>query len=78
MLVGISIDGPEDLHDVYRVDKGGQPSFEKVMRGRGVLQKYGVRHNGLCVVNRKNGDRPEDVYRFFRDEGFDWVQFEDW
>ena len=74
-LIGISLDGPRDTHDRYRVDKGGRPSFDKVMNGRGFLVKHGVRHNALCCVNRFNGDRPLDVYRFFRDEGFEWVQF---
>jgi uncharacterized protein len=74
-LIGISIDGPQAIHDKYRVDKGGRPSWERVMAGREVLVKHGVRHNALVCVNRYNGDRPLETYRFFRDEKFEWVQF---
>lgn len=75
-LIGISIDGPRELHDVYRVDKGGGPTFDKVMRGIRLLQKHGVEFNILTTVNQVNGDFPLDVYRFIRDEiGADWMQF---
>jgi len=75
-LIGISIDGPQPLHDVYRVDKGGRPTFDKVMRGLHLLQKHGVEYNILTAVNRVNGDQPLEVYRFLRDEaGTDWMQF---
>ena len=75
-LLGISIDGPRPLHDVYRVDKGGKPSFDKVMRGLRLLQKHGVDYNVLTTVNRVNGDYPLEVYRFLRDEvGTTWMQF---
>ena len=75
-LIGISIDGPRQLHDIYRVDKGGQPTFDKVMRGVRLLQKQGVDFNVLTTVNRVNGDYPLEVYRFIRDEiGADWMQF---
>ncbi len=75
-LIGISIDGPRPLHDVYRVDKGGRPTFDKVMRGLRLLQKHGVDFNILTTVNRANGDHPLEVYRFLRDEaGADWMQF---
>ena len=75
-LIGISIDGPAELHDIYRVDKGGQPTFDKVMRGIRLLQKHGVEFNILTTVNRVNGDYPLEVYRFIRDEiGADWMQF---
>ena len=68
-LIGISIDGPRaELHDVYRVDKGGKPTFDKVMRGLRLLQKHGVEYNILTTVNRVNGDYPLEVYRFLRDE----------
>ena len=67
-LVGISIDGPAPLHDAYRVDKKGQPTFEKVMRGFHLLQRHGVDVNVLCTVNAANQDHPLDVYRFFRDD----------
>ncbi len=75
-LIGISLDGPRQLHDVYRLDKGGKPTFDKVMRGVRLLQKHGVEFNVLTTVNRINGDYPLDVYRFLRDEvGTDWMQF---
>jgi uncharacterized protein len=75
-LIGISIDGPRHLHDTYRVDKGGGPTFDRVMRGLRLLQKHGVEYNILVTVNRVNADYPEDVYRFMRDEaGTEWVQF---
>jgi uncharacterized protein len=75
-LIGISIDGPRELHDVYRVDKGGKPTFDKVMRGIRLLQKHRVEHNLLCTVNRTNAEHPLEVYRFLRDEvGTPYVQF---
>ncbi len=75
-LIGISLDGPRRLHDVYRVDKGGRPTFEHVMRGVRFLQKHQVEFNVLTTVNRVNGDHPLEVYRFLRDEvGADWMQF---
>jgi uncharacterized protein len=74
-LVGISIDGPEELHDVYRVDKGGQPTFARVMRGLGILKKHGVEFNTLTVINRKNSYRPHEVYRFLKQIGSKFLQF---
>jgi uncharacterized protein len=58
------------------VDKGGKPTFDKVMRGLRLLQKHGVDYNVLTTVNRVNGDYPLEVYRFLRDEvGTTWMQF---
>ena len=74
-LIGISIDGPEEFHDVYRVDKGGQPTFARVMRGLGILKKHGVEFNTLTVVNRKNSYHPRDVYRFLKEIGSKYLQF---
>jgi uncharacterized protein len=75
-LIGISIDGPRELHDIYRVDKKGEGSFDRVMKGLSLLQKHGVEYNVLTTVNRVNADHPLDVYRFLRDEaGTDWIQF---
>ncbi len=74
-LVGLSLDGPRDVHDAYRVDKGGKPTFGKVMRGLRLLQKHRVDVNILTTVHRANGDRPLDVYRFLRDEaGVEFIQ----
>jgi uncharacterized protein len=74
-LVGLSIDGPEELHDAYRVDKGGQPTWSRVMRGLGILKKHGVEFNTLTVVNRKNSYRPNEVYRFLKEIGSKYLQF---
>jgi uncharacterized protein len=75
-LIGISIDGPRDLHDIYRVDKGGRPTFDRAMRGLRLLQKHGVEYNVLVTVNRVTGDYPKEIYRFLRDEaGTEWIQF---
>jgi uncharacterized protein len=74
-LIGISIDGPRHLHDTYRLDKGGGPTFDKVMRGLRLLQKHGVEYNILVAVNRTNADYPLEVYRFLRDEArTTWIQ----
>jgi uncharacterized protein len=74
-LVGLSIDGPRELHDHYRVDKGGQPTFDKVMRGLGVLQRHRVPFNTLTVVNRVNSRHPLEVYRFLKKIGSGFMQF---
>ena len=75
-LVGISIDGPQPLHDVNRVSKRGEGTFDKVMRGLRLLQKHEVDYNVLTTVNSMNGAFPLEVYRFLRDEvGTDWMQF---
>ncbi|NLO31036.1 MAG: anaerobic sulfatase maturase [Methanosarcina mazei] len=75
-LIGISIDGPRELHDAYRVDKKGGGSFDRVMKGLRLLQKHGLEYNVLTTVNRVNADYPLEVYRFLRDEaGTDWIQF---
>jgi uncharacterized protein len=75
-LVGLSLDGPRHVHDVYRVDKGGNPTFDKVMRGLRLLQKHRVDVNVLTTVHGANGGRPLDVYRFLRDEaGAEFIQF---
>jgi uncharacterized protein len=75
-LIGISIDGPRHLHDTYRLDKGGGPTFDRVMRGLRLLQKHDVEYNILVAVNRTNADYPLEVYRFLRDEArTTWIQF---
>ena len=67
-LVGLSLDGPKELHDSYRKDKGGHGSFEKVMKAVRLLQKHRVEFNILSTINSKNSEKPLEVYRFFRDE----------
>jgi len=66
-LVGLSVDGPKQTHDTYRVDKGGQGSFDQVMRGWELLKKHSVDFNILCTVHAANVEHPLKVYRFFRD-----------
>jgi len=74
-LIGLSIDGPQELHDAYRVDKGGQPTFARVMRGLEILKKHGVDFNTLTVINRKNSYRAHEVYRFLKQIGSKYLQF---
>lgn len=75
-LVGISIDGPRELHDAYRVNKGGAGSFDQVMAGLGHLRAAGVEWNALTTVHAANGEHGREVYRFLRDEcGARFVQF---
>ncbi len=75
-LVGLSVDGPRQLHDRYRVDRLGQGTFERVMQGWRLLRQHGVAFNILCTVNAANQDHGRLVYRFLRDElRADWLQF---
>ena len=75
-LVGLSVDGPKELHDTYRVDRRDQGTWEKVMDGWRLLRKHGVEFNILCTVNAANERHGRDVYRFFRDDlGAKWMQF---
>ena len=67
-LVGLSIDGPQELHDRFRVNKGGAPTFDKVFAAGLQLQKHGIPFNTLTVVNRVNAKKPLDVYRFLSRE----------
>lgn len=76
VLVGLSVDGPRELHDAYRVDRGGKGTFDKVMKGWEVLHRHEVDFNILCTVNAANEKHGRAVYRFFRDElHAEWVQF---
>lgn len=74
-LVGISIDGPARLHDSYRVDKGGRPTFDRVMAGIEVLKKHRVEFNTLTTVHRKNSGHALEVYQFLRKIGSGYIQF---
>lgn len=74
-LVGISIDGPEAIHDRFRRDKGRRGTFQQVMRGLAVLQRHKVEFNTLTVVQRENGDAPVAVYDCLRDIGSTFMQF---
>lgn len=75
-LVGLSVDGPRELHDAYRMDRGGKGTFDKVMKGWEVLRRHNVDLNILCTVNAANEKHGREVYRFFRDElHAEWMQF---
>ena len=75
-LVGLSVDGPEGLHDAYRVNKAGRGSHTQVMRGWDLLRKHSVQTNVLCTVNAANAEHGTQVYRWFRDEmGATFLQF---
>ena len=74
-LVGISLDGPQEIHDRYRRDRAGKGSFDNVMRGLRLLQKHKIEYNVLACVARETATRPLEVYQFFRDEGIDFIQF---
>lgn len=74
-LVGVSIDGPQEFHDEYRKTASGGPSFQKVMKGIQLLNKYGVEWNALAVVNDFNADYPLDFYHFFKEIGCHFIQF---
>ena len=75
-LAGISIDGPAGMHDAYRVDKGGKPTFDRVIRGLDVLKQHGVDWNVLTTIHAVNGDHGRQVYRFLRDDlGAAFIQF---
>ena len=74
-LVGLSIDGPRELHDRYRVTKGRQPTFDRVVESAGLLRRYGVPFNTLTCVHQGNARKPIDVYRFLRREiGSTYIQ----
>ena len=74
-LVGISIDGPQEYHDHYRVTPAGKPSWEKVMQGISLLKKHRVEWNAMAVANAYNAEHPLEFYHFFRDNGCQYLQF---
>jgi uncharacterized protein len=74
-LIGLSIDGPRELHDQYRVDKGQKPTFDRVMRGLELLKQHRVDFNTLTVVNDANSKQPLEVYRFLKSIGSEFLQF---
>jgi uncharacterized protein len=74
-LVGVSIDGPREIHDHYRVDKGNAPTFDRVMRGVEKLKQHKTEFNTLTVVNRHNSQHPLEVYRFLKEIGSGFMQF---
>lgn len=75
-LVGLSVDGPRELHDQYRLDRTKRGTFDRVMDGWKHLRRRGVDFNILCTVNAANQNYGREVYRFFRDEmEAKWIQF---
>ena len=74
-LVGLSMDGPETVHDVYRLDRAGGSTHVTVLRSLRMMQKYGVEVNVLATVNIESSRRPLEVYRFFKEQGVQFIQF---
>lgn len=74
-LIGLSLDGPEEIHDRYRRDRGGEPTFNRVMQAMELLKKHGVEFNILACVTRESARQPLELYQFFRREGVRFIQF---
>jgi uncharacterized protein len=74
-MVGISLDGPREIHDRYRRDRKGNGTFDQVMRGVKLLQEHKVEYNVLACVARDTAKKPLEVYRFLRGEGVEFIQF---
>ena len=74
-LVGLSIDGPRELHDLYRVDRGQKPTFDRVIAGLNCLKRAGVEFNTLTVIHRRNALQPREIYRFLKEIGSGFMQF---
>jgi len=74
-LVGLSIDGPRELHDLYRVDRGQKPTFDRVMAGLDCLKRHHIEFNTLTVVNRQNSLHPQEIYHFLKAIGSGFMQF---
>ena len=74
-LIGLSIDGPRELHDAHRVDRGGKPTFDRVRHGLALLKEHQVEFNTLTVISATNGAHPLAVYEFLREIGSGYIQF---
>lgn len=74
-LIGISLDGPEEYHDLYRKDAKGQGSFKRVMEGISTLKEHKVEFNILAVVNDVTVHKPDETYSFFVENGFGYLQY---
>ena len=74
-MVGISLDGPQAIHDRYRRDRKGNGTFDRVMRGLGLLQKHQVEYNVMACVARGTSDKPVEIYQFFKNAGVEFIQF---
>jgi uncharacterized protein len=73
--IGLSMDGPQELHDIHRLTRGGDPTHEKSMYGYSLLRKHGITPDILCVVNSENVQYPTEVYRFFKEIGVHYIGF---
>ena len=74
-LVGLSLDGPELIHDHFRVDRGGKPTFHKVLKALYLLKKYKVSFNVLTCVTKFSSQYPLEIYQFFKEQGVEYIQF---
>lgn len=74
-LVGLSIDGPEEIHDRYRVDRGGRPTFHKVLNALHKLQEYNIQYNVLTCVTDESSNHALEIYHFLKNEGVEYIQF---
>lgn len=74
-LIGISLDGPEEVNDLYRFNKAGHGTWKNVMRGVEAMQKEKVDFNVLCVLSQSNVHKPREIYKFYRSLGIDYMQF---
>jgi uncharacterized protein len=74
-LLGVSIDGPESIHDLHRCNKEGRGTWKQVMRSIELLQKRRVDFNALCVVSAANVERPKELYKFYKSLGIEYIQF---
>lgn len=74
-FIGVSLDGPKEIHDRYRKDRHGQGTFDRVMTAVRMLQKHGVEFNALACVGRETAHHPLEVYRFFKEAGIHFIQF---
>lgn len=75
VLVGVSLDGPKELHDRCRVDREGKGTFNRVMAALRMLEKHGVDYNILTVVSAANVRRGRQMYSFFKKQGFRYQQY---
>lgn len=74
-LIGVSIDGPKDIHDAYRLDKGGRPTFDKIIKAIELMAEVGVEYNTLSTINNLSEGRGREVYRFLMSLGSHYMQF---
>ncbi len=74
-LVGLSMDGPEMVHDRFRVGRSGRPTFQKVKKGMELLKKYQVPFNVLVCVTKDSSKSSLEIYKYFKENGVKYIQF---